>query len=579
MNEDRIRLVMGDFTKNAGLVGLHYMLEVNGAVKNSDYGIEEQAVWLNREFALSVDWTDLYFKAFVRYFAPSTTWRRLLDAIEDMQEVLKQENWQADKKGKEKLKFINDKLLSSSYKSGFDNIRDRVEYPEIYENLLQNKLNEKMEADELRCRLEELKNFLIQPLCRETFVMKGVIYNYINRFWDGKCFLLRANAKKDMREVYEADFSAPLKKFWNSSHEKAKELCIDCAEAMDAKERTSIAFMKDAVDDLNRKRSAFWNGNVDAFLCPACTFLYSLVPLGFQLLGNRFLFINRNDSMESLLSSNAKEHKGVQRERKETEGEKVSAWFARMMNLILEAKEGSIHNIQIILKSLDAQEHYLFQVINREILLILQDSQVRKKLEKLAEHPFCQLNGESFNVYERAVLNILQYRSQYSLENRLLKQSLKSDSAWTVYLAGLLHDIQVRSMQIRKSEIEKGNREENRKGGERAMAVSSYAAMTRNGYLLRKKIEEKNPNAEDALRGTVYQLLNALSIKNESKFMEITIRLYCSWQMEIPPGFTKMLGDRDQLQACGYAFILGLKGSYFDKEKADDAENKEGIQE
>ena len=103
MSEDRIRLLMGDFIKNAGLVGLHYMLEVNGAVKNTDYGIEEQAVWLNREYALQTDWTDLYFKAFVRYFAPSTTWQRLLDVIEDMQAVLKQENWQADKKVKEKL--------------------------------------------------------------------------------------------------------------------------------------------------------------------------------------------------------------------------------------------------------------------------------------------------------------------------------------------------------------------------------------------------------------------------------------------------------------------------------------------
>ncbi len=338
MSEDRIRLLMGDFTKNAGLVGLHYMLEVNGAVKNTDYGIEEQAVWLNREYALQTDWTDLYFKAFVRYFAPSTTWQRLLDVIEDMQAVLKQENWQADKKVKEKLKFINDKLLSNSYKSGFENIRNRIENPEIYEKLNQNKLSEKMETAELSSRLEELKTFLIQPLCRETFVMKGVIYNYINRFWDGKCFLLRANAKKDMREVYEADFSVPLKKFWSSSHEKAKELCVDCGEAMDAKEKTSIAFMKDAADDLNRKRSAFWNGNVDAFLCPACTFLYSLVPLGFQLLGNRFLFINRNDSMESLLISNAKEHKGIERERKEAEGEKVSAWFARMMNRYFKRK-------------------------------------------------------------------------------------------------------------------------------------------------------------------------------------------------------------------------------------------------
>ena len=167
---------------------------------------------------------------------------------------------------------------------------------------------------------------------------------------------------------------------------------------------------------------------------------------------------------------------------------------------------------------MDAQEHYLFQVINREIMLILQDAEVKKRLEKLSEHPFCQLNGEPFNVYERTVLNILQYRSQYSLENRLLKQSLKGDSAWTGYLAGLIHDIQLRSMQIRRREAEK--EKTNNLGGEKVMAVGSYAVMTRNGYLLRKEIEKKNSNVEDALRGTVYQLLNALSVKNESRFMD-----------------------------------------------------------
>ena len=39
-----------------------------------------------------------------------------------------------------------------------------------------------------------------------------------------------------------------------------------------------------------------------------------------------------------------------------------------------------------------------------------------------------------------------------------------------------------------------------------------------------------------------------------------------------------MLEGRDQLQAYGYAFVLGLKGSYFEKEKKEDTENKEGMQ-
>ena len=109
--------------------------------------------------------------------------------------------------------------------------------------------------------------------------MKSVVYNYINRFWDGKCFLLRANAKKDMRELFDQDFVKPFKEYIAASHDKDKDMCIDCARPMGNKEKVSIAFMKDMADDLARKKSAFWNCKVDAFLCPACAFVYALSPL------------------------------------------------------------------------------------------------------------------------------------------------------------------------------------------------------------------------------------------------------------------------------------------------------------
>lgn len=60
--------------------------------------------------------------------------------------------------------------------------------------------------------------------------MKSVIYNYINRFWDGKCFLLRANARKNMRELFEQDFIEPFKAYVKKSHIKDKDMCIDCGK-------------------------------------------------------------------------------------------------------------------------------------------------------------------------------------------------------------------------------------------------------------------------------------------------------------------------------------------------------------
>src|SRR5699024_10798916 len=107
----------------------------------------------------------------------------------------------------------------------------------------------------------------------------------INRFWDGKSFLLRSNAKKEMRETFTRDFTEPFLKYLETDHTKAKDSCIDCGYPVNPKEKVSIAFMTECADDLARKKSAFWNGKVDAYLCPVCAFVYAVSPLGFQVYG------------------------------------------------------------------------------------------------------------------------------------------------------------------------------------------------------------------------------------------------------------------------------------------------------
>ena len=276
---DKITILPGDFLKNAGIVGLWYMLEESDAEPDSVYGLtdDKQGLWIEREFMKQADWTGLYFKAFVKRYGSLTVYRAALDKIEAILEKAEHTDWsKAD--CKEDLKFINEKLLSNSYRSGFENIRQDIENPEVYELLKTSRLKENMEKEELCGRLRQLHKFLEQPLCEETFSMKSIVYNYINRFWDGKSFLLRANAAKDMKMLFDVDFSEPLRKYAANNHEKAKEMCIDCSGKMDAKEKVSVAFMKDQADDLTRKRSAFWNCKVDAWLCPVCAFVYSLVP-------------------------------------------------------------------------------------------------------------------------------------------------------------------------------------------------------------------------------------------------------------------------------------------------------------
>lgn len=543
---DRIEITSGDFLKNAGIVGMKYMLDISGAREGDDYGIaiNNQSLWIKYEFAREADWTDMYFRASIKCFGEVNTYQTVLDKIRVSIDKIENGLWNTSEGDKEILKYINDKILSDSYINGFENIKNMIKNPEIYEKLKKNKLKVKMEENELSDRLKELLEFLRQPLCEETFSMKSIIYNYINRFWDGKCFLYRNNAKKDMRTLFKKEFSEPLKEFWKSDHAKAKESCIDCEELMNRNERVSIAFMKDMADDLSRKTSTFWNGNVDAFLCPVCGFVYALSPLGFQLIGNKFVFVNTNGSISTLVRSNSKKGKDMLVSEK-LETEKYPAWFARVMNIVLDKKVEEVSNVQIILRGTNANDKYLFSVIHKGTLHILKNGKIRKYMKSLEGHPLVKIDEKYINVYEEAVLNIVQYHQQYALVNRLIKASIETESILSS--ANLIYYIQLWTSIIRRGETEKGD-----------IIIMSNYKMRESGYDLRKSILEiKGTTSDEVLRGTIYQLINALSVKNEERFIEIVLRIYCSSKLLMPDGFVQMIGNKEKFQEYGYAFVLG----------------------
>ncbi len=560
----RIEISTGDFLKNAGIVGLKYLLDNSEADEGIVYGItdDEQSLWIDSEYIENADWTQLYFNAFVKKYGSSTAYQAVLDKIDNILEKLENENWDISCKEnlkfiKEELKFINGKILSNSYKSGFENIKQDIENSKIYELLKSSKLKENMEKEELHKRLQDLKNFLKQPLCKETFSMKSIIYNYINRFWDNKSFLLIANASKDMKKIFDADFSELLKAYVLAEHNKSKDICIDCGRMLEAKEKISIAFMKEQADDLNRKRSAFWNCKVDAYLCPVCAFVYSLVPLGFTLIGKTFAFINMNQNATELLNANSSYGKLVHVAEQE-ENEKYSSWIARTIDLLLQEKSKELGNIQIVTRGIGENDRYTFDIIHKEILILFNDKDVRDDLDKLSKVPYVKIENNFWNIHENVILNILKYHNQYEIINKLLRMEIEDKK--TLFKAGLVYNIQLKINLLRKKE---------KNGGE---LMNRYMVREK-GYELRNVLlKAKGSNDDACIRGTIYQLLNALSVGNVEHFMEVIMRIYCSTKLQVPNTFIEFLKDRDTFVEYGYAFLLGLQGSHYEKkeEKVDE---------
>ena len=58
----KIEISTGDFLKNAGIVGLKYLLENSDADEDIHYGItnDGQSLWIDSEYIENADWTQLY---------------------------------------------------------------------------------------------------------------------------------------------------------------------------------------------------------------------------------------------------------------------------------------------------------------------------------------------------------------------------------------------------------------------------------------------------------------------------------------------------------------------------------------
>lgn len=302
-------------------------------------------------------------------------------------------------------------------------------------------------------------------------------------------------------------------------------------------------------DDLDKKSSAFWNCKVDAYLCPLCAYLYALVPLGFRLVGNKFVFQNIDCSLKALIDSNKMGTVVLEENARHSE-EKYATWVARTLNTVFKLKIRELNNIPVILRGINEKDGYTFNILHKDILNILKDKKIMEYLEKLSKHPNVKIKNDFLNVYESSIENLISYNNQYRLINRLIKASIETESILS--RAVLVFKMQIRTFIIMR---EKGDNTE--------MNVKS---MANSGYKLRKAIlaaKGVEPDADECMRGTIYRLTNALSVGNTERFMDIIIRLYTSSRLDVPNGFVDMLQDREKFNQYGYAFIFGLKGSHY----------------
>ena len=302
MEEIQIRL--NDFLFNSGVLGLYKILR---NVEKDNLIKERENVLIVQKEALDNFESD-YIKTMIDTYEEDTKWYSIITK----KEYIKNMNFEKEeqrKKFDDDFKFIKNAIESNSYKAGYEilKVKNVEENPYEYIKLI------KEEKDYNKKRELTLKIIDHIEKNKNIYCMKDIIYTKINCFWSNVSFLNRTANKNDIKEEYNKSFVQPAILYANSNR-KGDITCIECGNVINKKEASGMSWINDVGVDVNRKKSGFWDFNEDAYICPICNLIYSCIPLGFTLVGSNGIFINNNESIESLKghNSNSKTNKKME---------------------------------------------------------------------------------------------------------------------------------------------------------------------------------------------------------------------------------------------------------------------------
>lgn len=554
------KVSLDTFLYNAGIVGFIQVLENSKSEIDKDYIINEQDLSISKKFLKKADLSQLYIDSMIKNFGDKST---ISETFKNIDYLISKEGIE-EKEFNSKINSIIDSLSSNSIKTGCETLQSNGLKIKIQENINNIKKNKK-DIDKIKKYLKEIQNdYRNNKEVKQTLLMKNIMYAKIQPFWSNKAFLNPQKSKKDLKNEFYETFEKPLKSIIEET--KGKYNCITCG--MQTSSSMDTTFLFEVGVDTGRKKSAFWNCNPDSFICPICSFIYACSPLGFRDIGNLMFFINQNDSIKTLISMNIAGR--IIDEKKDAH----YIAYNTIINKALDEKMKELNSIQVIIRN---KNGYSFNTIGHDTLKIIKS--IKGELEVISKSYLIIPKDNRFDIYKICLENILNFRNQWNLIYLLLMNFEKDgEKGYTInYTVKTIFTIL--KIQIKQNHIFREDINMNDKINLSYIACKSGDEMRRiiigvNNDRNLLDMEEKE--ADNKLRGLVYQLINSIHTSNIDLFLSNITRLYTGMNLTIPNIFTRIFERDEDFKEIGYAYVLGLKGAYYNnKEKENKNERGE----
>lgn len=553
------KVSLDTFLYNAGIVGFIQVLENSKAEIDKDYIINEQDLSISKKFLKKADLSQLYIDSMIKNFGDKST---ISETFKNIDYLISKEGIE-EKEFNSKINSIIDSLSSNSIKTGCETLQSNGLKIKIQENINNIKKNKK-DIDKIKKYLKEIQNdYRNNKEVKQTLLMKNIMYAKIQPFWSNKAFLNPQKSKKDLKNEFYETFEKPLKSIIEET--KGKYNCITCG--MQTSSSMDTTFLFEVGVDTGRKKSAFWNCNPDSFICPICSFIYACSPLGFRDIGNLMFFINQNDSIKTLISMNIAGR--IIDEKKDAH----YIAYNTIINKALDEKMKELNSIQVIIRN---KNGYSFNTIGHDTLKIIKS--IKGELEVISKSYLIIPKDNRFDIYKICLENVLNFRNQWNLIYLLLMNFEKDGEKdytinYKVKTIFIILKIQIKQNHIFREDINMNDKINLSyiacKSGDEMRRIIIGVNNDRN--LL--DMEEKE--ADNKLRGLVYQLINSIHTSNRDLFLSNITRLYAGMNLTIPNIFTRIFERDEDFKEIGYAYVLGLKGAYYNKEKENKNEQGE----
>lgn len=611
---------VGSFLKNAGIVGLIRFLNHNNALENTDYIIDGQTLSLSVDYLKNHDISQMYVDTMVEIFEKDTKFYRIVyEENNIIKSYFQKDSETLDKKSitdlKKLFKSFEEMILNKSYRNAFKILdknntldvpiiaiaeefkdekdinkkyelycnlidilkKDKIKTQCIYTELLYVKFPMFFKSNNGNTSLYDTANDIRTNITYQEKYFKN-FYNNIFLEMELQENLINDNSIEKINcieclngTVYDISFKV-FEKILNDAISKNKYLDNNINDKYSKQKKrvqicTNNSFMIDTSENIDSKKSYYWNCNPDAYVCPVCTFVYSFVPLGFSFFGTDAIFVNINDSIKNLVDT-------METYRSKSENDTRETYYQRLFKVFSNQKidmlYNSLSNIQVIMKNSE-QNHYSMKIIDNNIIKHL--NECKDYFERLEKSKKCltivKKDGKDIriNVYDTVLDNILSYKSQYPFIDKCIRYEISNDGYFG-YIRNIL------------------NIEINFNGGANVEDLTKKSVVVKNlknlvdiafmsgkdmrvNLLGKENAFNDDHETDNSLRSYVYRLANLSSVGDVAQFLDTVIRMYSGYGLTIPSVFKECYTSEETFKAIAHGYILGLKYKKYEKKEND----------